>query len=268
MDLPLHETLIQLGLTEGEARVYLALLTSGTSTITPLVEKAKVSSSKIYFILDKLMDKGFVHMIKRDNTKYFTSTDPRRLIDYLDEKKEYLEQQKRNVKTILPLLYAQQKIDNSLPVELGRGKKGFEAAYKEIFETCTLDDAYLGLGGIRASFKMQYYWFTHNQRLAQKGIVQERIYEHDAWYTKDPKIHRRKERRLFYPSVLPKKYKDLPTILTVGSRTLISDLDEQGEVFTLLIRNRNLSKSLQKLLRILQDVASAPVGFSKKPKSS
>jgi sugar-specific transcriptional regulator TrmB len=46
--------LVPLGLTEGESKVYLALLRTGPSTIGRIIKEARVSNSKIYDILDRL----------------------------------------------------------------------------------------------------------------------------------------------------------------------------------------------------------------------
>src|SRR3989344_5620749 len=46
------------GLTEGEAKVYLALMELGSSTTGPIIEKAHVAKSIIYQLLDKLIQKG------------------------------------------------------------------------------------------------------------------------------------------------------------------------------------------------------------------
>jgi sugar-specific transcriptional regulator TrmB len=63
--------LTKLGLTEGEAKVYLALLKLGSSTVGPIVKKSKVAYSNIYEVLERLISKGLVSFIKKEKTKYF-----------------------------------------------------------------------------------------------------------------------------------------------------------------------------------------------------
>ena len=70
------ELLEEIGLTKSEIKVYLALLELGSSTTGPIVDKSKASSSKIYEILDKLMQK-FVEW-KREKG------DPEYAIEYND----------------------------------------------------------------------------------------------------------------------------------------------------------------------------------------
>ena len=87
MDLRLLE---EIGLTKGEIAVYMALLDVGSSTVGPIIDKANVSSSKVYDILERLMDKGLVSFVIKSGTKNFEAADPERLLDYMKEKKRSL----------------------------------------------------------------------------------------------------------------------------------------------------------------------------------
>jgi sugar-specific transcriptional regulator TrmB len=60
----------EIGLTKGEAQVYLALLKIGSTKVGPLVAEAKISSSKIYEILDKLEQNGLAGHIFVGKTKH------------------------------------------------------------------------------------------------------------------------------------------------------------------------------------------------------
>ena len=57
------QNLVNLGLTEGEAKVYTALLGTGSSTVGPIVKASGVASSNIYDILERLIEKGLVSFI-------------------------------------------------------------------------------------------------------------------------------------------------------------------------------------------------------------
>ena len=54
------EILQEIGLTKSEINVYLALLELGSSSTGKIVDKSKAASSKIYEILDRLMQKRIV----------------------------------------------------------------------------------------------------------------------------------------------------------------------------------------------------------------
>ena len=70
----------KIGLTAGESKVYMALLKIGSSTTGPIVDEAKVSRSKVYHIIERLMSKGLVTSIVKTKTKYFQAADPHKLL--------------------------------------------------------------------------------------------------------------------------------------------------------------------------------------------
>jgi sugar-specific transcriptional regulator TrmB len=65
-----------LGLTDKEAKVYLASLEIGTNPVSEIGKKSKINRVTTYDILEKLIKKGLVNYIVRRNIKYFSATDP------------------------------------------------------------------------------------------------------------------------------------------------------------------------------------------------
>jgi sugar-specific transcriptional regulator TrmB len=82
------KTLTQIGLTESEIKVYFALLELETSTIGPIVDKAKVQESKIYYLLERLKEKGLVSFVIKNNVKHFQAADPKNLVRIISDKEE------------------------------------------------------------------------------------------------------------------------------------------------------------------------------------
>src|SRR3989344_8689759 len=104
------EPLRELGLTEGEIKVYLALTELGESTSGPIVDKAGVSISKVYTILERLVKRGLVSHIVKNNTKYFSAANPDRLLYYLRQKEDLLKQQEKSLKETVDELMKKQGI--------------------------------------------------------------------------------------------------------------------------------------------------------------
>ncbi len=88
----MEQYLQELGFTAGEERVYLALLRIGHSTTGAIAKEANVSRSKLYEILEKLARKGIVSHYKKNNVAYFSAPPPKRILEYLKEKEEHIEQ--------------------------------------------------------------------------------------------------------------------------------------------------------------------------------
>ena len=82
------EILRKIGLTEGEIRVYEALAYLGQSSTGPIMDKSGISSTKVYLILERLIQRGLVCFIVENNVKKFQIANPQNIIEYLDKKYE------------------------------------------------------------------------------------------------------------------------------------------------------------------------------------
>src|SRR3989338_7077733 len=127
MDIKLLE---DIGLTKSEIQVYLALLELGSSTTGKIVDKSKASSSKIYEILEKLIQKGLAAYIIKSGVKYFEASSPERLMDYMNEKEERVEIQKEALKKIIPELELKHKLSRyKSEATIYKGLRGLKTAF-------------------------------------------------------------------------------------------------------------------------------------------
>jgi len=120
----------QIGLSKSEAKVYLTLSELGSSTTGPIMDHAKVSSSKIYGILSRLIEKGLVSSVIKSKTRYYQASAPESLLDYIKEKEEELKKHEEKIKEVIPQLKLQQKlIENKQEAQLYTGWKGIMNAF-------------------------------------------------------------------------------------------------------------------------------------------
>ncbi len=132
--------LLRIGLTEGEAKVYAALLELGPSTVGPVRKRTKISHSNIYEILERLINKGIVTIIAKNKTKIFQAVDPSNLTRYLDKKEQDLQQQREILQQALPRIEALQGTHTKQEAMMFIGVKGLATAYKEFFKGATSHD--------------------------------------------------------------------------------------------------------------------------------
>jgi len=128
------ETLLRdLGLTEGEIRVYLALFRLGATSVGPLAQESKVTQSKVYPILDKLISKGLASHVVANGVKTFSATHPSSLVEYVENKIHDLEERKDSIQKLLPQLLAKhQEIRQTSRVF--EGFRGIKALFAELFD--------------------------------------------------------------------------------------------------------------------------------------
>ena len=123
--------LLKIGLTEGEAKVYITLTEIGSSTVGPIVRKSGVAYSNVYDILDRLIAKGIVSYIIKNKTRHFQAASPSNLIDYLDKKEQEIVEQKDALRRALPELEALRNFVPQQEAEIFLGTKGLRTAYEK-----------------------------------------------------------------------------------------------------------------------------------------
>ena len=120
--------LSELGLSDREIAVYLALIRLSPTTTGPLVRASKVTNAKIYETLGKLIDKGLASYIYRGRIKYFQSADPETLLNFLDEKRAAVKDMVKSLKTI------QQKGQPECEVRVYEGIRAIKSVLYEMYD--------------------------------------------------------------------------------------------------------------------------------------
>ena len=99
----------ELGFTEGEIKVYLALFDLGESTVGPISKKSGVTHAKVYPILNKLIEKGLVSHVIKEGRQNFSATSPNSLLEFVNKKIGFFQEEKEKIKEIIPGLITKQK---------------------------------------------------------------------------------------------------------------------------------------------------------------
>lgn len=156
------EILKELGLTNTEIRVYLALLESGQSLASLLSKKSNVDRAVTYHVLEKLIRKGLVSYIIKENRKYFSACEPEKLKDLLREKENLLDD-------LIPELVKLKKNEESpLSIEVFRGKEGFKIVSEDLISQ---GKAYYVIGYTGKGPEIAKFWFIHWNKKRLKNKV-------------------------------------------------------------------------------------------------
>ncbi len=75
-DFPTSEELKAIGLNEREARVYLALLETGSATASRLSLATRIPQNKIYLLLESLVESGYCQRQRSGRQSHFSVVDP------------------------------------------------------------------------------------------------------------------------------------------------------------------------------------------------
>jgi len=159
------------GLTEGETKVYLALLELGLTTSGHIVTRASIAKSMVYPILEKLIRKGLVSYIVKEKTKYFQAADPDKLLEYVDEKEDELDDVRKKIEDVLPSLLLKQKMSNKSEATMYLGIKGLRTCHEHFYKKLKKGEYYYYFGVPEYQPDEQHiYWKKDHIRRVKAGI--------------------------------------------------------------------------------------------------
>lgn len=161
MILPL--LLQQIGLTDKQARVYVACLELGSTTAQMIAKRSGVSRSTAYFILEELACMGLISFFDKEKIRHFTAEDPRRLFQETQHRMDTMER----VFPELERLWGQRQSKTS--VRFFEGLQNIKKMYDELL-TLNLKE-YWVFGSSEYWKKADEAWFTdYMRRRADAGI--------------------------------------------------------------------------------------------------
>jgi sugar-specific transcriptional regulator TrmB len=157
------QILEDIGLTNAEIKVYLALLELGTSTAGPIIEKSGLQSSVVHMTLNKLLDKGLISFVKEGQRKHYQAADPKHIVEFINEKRERFEQ-------ILPeLLIKQQTAAERPEAVLFKGVRGIKELLLELLDAGGKEHHVFG-SSIKSLMMGTAWWLSYHKKRAAKGI--------------------------------------------------------------------------------------------------
>lgn len=171
------EQLTNLGLTQGEAKVYLAMIQIGPSKVGKIVEIAGVSQSKIYNVLDRLILKGLASYNIRDNFKYFQSLEPSRLHEFIVKKENEVRRQKEGITQIINDLSKNVYATKRSTSEIFVGERSLRSAYMALLSESKKGDIlryfypYADAHDNASPFYSRFYKYQKSKGLVERGIV-------------------------------------------------------------------------------------------------
>lgn len=121
------QQLQELGLSEGEAEIYLALLKHGKSSVMGLAKLTGRHRTHIYDTIEKLKEKGLISESMIENKKFILASSPENVISYLKEKEEIAKKLVEDLKEL-------QTDEKEIKVETYKGLAGLKAVFRDILK--------------------------------------------------------------------------------------------------------------------------------------
>lgn len=233
------KTLEDLGLSNVEAKVYLALLDLGRVVANKVSEHSGIHRRTVYDALETLIQKGLVNFTIESNKKYYQAENPKRFLDLLENKKE-------EFNLLLPeLLLKFQSSKIKQEINIYRGHKGLKNIFDDILKA--KKEAYLfGSGGkFKESFGEIYrdQWFLK----AKKNKI--KIH---AIFSEEAKTHAKNSSEID-SKFIKEKYAPLSSTVIYGNKTAIIIYSEQP--MAILITSEEIASSYMQYFETLWKIA-------------
>jgi predicted transcriptional regulator len=103
-----------LGLSQAEIKIYIALLDIGESTTGPIIEQCKLQSSVVHRVIKQLIEKELVSYVVVGKNKLYQPAKPQNLVNFVETKKKRLLE-------ILPELESRQQLVKRNTAEMFMG---------------------------------------------------------------------------------------------------------------------------------------------------
>lgn len=218
-----------LGLTNAEIKIYLALLQLGQSTAGPIIRKTGLQNSVVHSTLPKLAEKGFITFIVKGGIREYQATNPDNIIRFIDEKKNKFQH-------LLPELKFIQNPSAKNQAEVYTGIKGAKAMLYDMIKDAKKGDENLFFSGeyteqLADFLGGEYQKFREKRGLIVKGLVHvkyKKLYENS------------KDRRKI-------KFVDFPVLQGVGvSNDNVALIATEDSIVSFLIHSKSLADSFRK----------------------
>lgn len=132
------QQLSESGLDQTEAKIYLAMLELGPSTVSEITKKAQVTRTLGYHIIQKLSWYGLVDKTSGAGTRArFAAQHPRRLVQFAEQKKSAWERKIKATEALLPDLISIYKEAEKPTVRYQDGPEGIKSIFNETLESKT-----------------------------------------------------------------------------------------------------------------------------------
>lgn len=244
----LEKYLEEIGLSDKEAVLYLALLGFESATPSELAEKTGIKRTTVYVVLETLEQKGLVSEVPKGKISSFQAEPPERLQTFVERQKVVLDERSARLKDIIPQIKSVTREKGERPIiKFFEGRDGAISALEEFYE---MHDKRTKEG-----------YFVFNRDLIE-ATYSEKERERFAQIRLGKKVtpvslYNRKEGD--YPFQTPgkrlrineEKYPILADITIIEDRIIATTMNNDG--VSILIKSADLAITLASLVRYIQD---------------
>ncbi|MFC1662574.1 TrmB family transcriptional regulator [Patescibacteria group bacterium] len=132
----------QIGLSDKEIQIYLALLKRGPSSVRQLSQDAKINRGTTYDVLKSLKEKSLISYYHQDTKQLFVAEDPVKIEQVVNDQAKDLERTKADVLQLIPELQSMYGSAEDKPVtRYYETSRGIKTILQDVIQTMSQEKA-------------------------------------------------------------------------------------------------------------------------------
>ena len=231
-----NQTLEKIGLTKNQSIVYLSLLKLGSNSVQNIIKESSLHRSRVYDSLDRLIELGLATFVIKDFKKYFQAVKPEKLLNYVEEQKEF-------IKRILPQLKQLEELKKEeINASIYKGKEGLKSIHLELLKE-NKDIYVLGAKGLIFE-ELPYFTPNFERERIKKKLKFVCLF--------DNKLVKKKmiKKKLFEGKTLPKGFESDSVVNISGDKVAIVLWKERYPT-AFMIDNKDVAGSFRKWFELI-----------------
>ena len=227
----MKEQLKEIGLTENESKIYVSLLELGPSNAGLISRKSGLHRRVVYDTIEMLIQKGLVGYIVKNNVKLFQASNPKRILEIIEERKNKIEE-------VMPkMLDFYIKTREKEETNFYKGKNGLKTVMEDQLDSSKNNKEILIIGGSPIAYEiLQFYFKWFDKRRVENKI-------------KVKVIFNKTDKKLNIPfseiKFLPDKYSS-PLAVNVYRDKVALILWSKENPLAIVIKNKEISDAYRK----------------------
>lgn len=236
-----------IGLKDKEAKVYFACLQLGEDTAFNISIRSRIRRSTCYFVLDKLITRGFISIKRTPRVTFYSAISPTTLLLKIEKQKDSLEK----VMPELDKIWTEQPHKPS--IQVFEGYEGVAQVYREAGEQIQKYEEFLYFGSTKHFLEDEKYKglldlylkeMKNKRYRAREILVQDELEGSD--YLEQIKVNNNPNHQIrFFPKGI--KFFENDNMI-YGDKLAIFSLKK--EVFVMVIESENIAASYRNLFEL------------------
>ncbi len=237
-----------LGLSENEAKTYMAMLELGPSVVVEISRKAQINRPTTYVQIESLKKKGLVSAQSKGKKQIFIAESPDKLELLLDNELRNIEGKKAELDNFIPELLSLFNTSGQRPsVKFFEGKEGILALQREFLKT---DDATIyGITSLDNVFEVfPEFEKSYTSKRVQKKIPSKTIYTS----SKGPILKATDESSLRESKFIEQDKLPLGVDITIF-KDKVAIIALKGQISGTLIEHKEVADSFRTIFQLIWD---------------